>query len=80
MLQRIVFQVDPAQLYNNVVQFWMSTGTSDTVFPVSYVEDVASDLRFDGYNVTFHKYSGSHSLGNQQELAAAVQWWLSGSP
>jgi len=72
-------QVDPSQLYNSAFSIWMSTGTSDPVFTVSYVEDVVSDLRYFGYNVTFRKYSGAHSLGNQQEVAAAVQWWLSGS-
>ena len=29
--------------------------------------------------MTCRKYSGAHSLGNGQELAAAVQWWLGGS-
>ena len=80
MLPFLARQVNIDQLYSNVIPFWMSTGTSDNVFPVSYVEDVADDLRSYGYNVTFHEYSGSHSLGNQKELAAAVQWWLSGSP
>ncbi len=72
-------QVDPSQLYNHVFPIWMSTGTSDPVFSVGYVEGVANDLRYFGYNVTFRKYSGGHSLGNQQELAAAVQWWSGGS-
>ena len=72
-------QVDPSQLYSYVFPIWMSTGTSDPAFSVNYDEDIASDLRLFGYNVTFRKYSGAHSLGNQQELAAAVQWWLGGA-
>ena len=68
-----------SQLYRNVVPIWISAGTSDPVFSVKYVGGIVSELRSFGYKVTFRKYTGAHSLANQQELAAAVQWWLRGA-
>ena len=74
-------QVNPTQFnISNPFPIWMSTGRGDTVHPVSAVKGSASKLRSFGYGVTFREFSGAHSLGNPQELAAAVHWCLSGSP
>ena len=73
--------MNPTQLKDyNPFPIWVSTGTSDTVHPVSAVNGSVSKLRSFGYKVTFRAFSGAHSLGNSHELAAAVKWWLSGSP
>ena len=82
-------QVRSADVTNtNPFPVWFSTGTRDTIHPVSAVKRSANavssfrpEFAAEGrFNVSFRTFSGGHSLSNPQELGAAIAWWLTGPP